>query len=323
MEKDIASAKTKDANAVEQKHENFGKILASLRKQHRDRWYKEWNTERLANESKSDQQTGCLTKQIIANIEAGRRSNLDSDTLARLANGLSLTPLERKDFFYMAIGAEADAGAKNYYSDKDARDVFNTVASMFTPCYVIDQYCDFVACNAAFLKLFGFQLEGIEESKSKPAGLNLLYHILAPESTYRMSLSDTEWKNSALNNIYFFRRITLKYRHTDYFQYLLDALLELDEFKNRWFDSFSAKTQEKSRQHIALTDNNYSLYQVMGHSFIGTVTSIMTKDGELHLVVYTPNSLETATMFSELINHSAREVYFIAPWPEKRVYWKE
>ena len=298
---------------------NFGDILASLRKQHHDKYHKEWNTEKLSQASAVDGK-GSIPAQVIANIECGRRANIDSDTLLQLAAALSLTPLERKDFFFMAVGVGNEIGAAEYYSDKDSKDVFETLSGICAPAYIMDQYCDFVAFNSAVLNLFGADPAYMDSLRLQPAGLNMLRYIFT-DKNFKDSVDPDHWKKVALNNVFFLRRITLKYRHTDYFQQLLDALLEIDDFGKMWFDSFNPRILQESRQNIALTDNNYSVYKLSGQSFIGTDTPVMTSQGELHLVAYIPQCIETADVFMQIVRSSERKIHFAASWPEKEVYW--
>ena len=75
----------------------FGKIVAALRKERFDPIQgRTWTQKHLA-------QTAGLSERLIANIERGDKVNLEGDILAGLANAFSLTTLERREFFALAI----------------------------------------------------------------------------------------------------------------------------------------------------------------------------------------------------------------------------
>lgn len=315
---------------------NFGKILSSLRKQHRDHQLHDWDTKRLGKEAKINGQ-GELTAQVVANIESGRRAKLDADTLLRLANSLRLSPMERKEFFYAAVGLDAESAAENdphnnHYFPKDIPSIFESVLQIQTPAYILDQYCDIVAGNSAFMDLFNFTSESIGFFHDQPAGLNLISYIFSEE--FIKAIGDN-WSKIALNNVLFFRRITMRHRHTSYFEDILNALLGKDKkrgdivkidrkaFKTMWFESFDDEILEEIRGNSIYTDNNYSSYAMSGLSFLGVVTSMMTNFGELYPVIYIPQTPGTMEYFtSSILKQEIKILYPIAPWPKKEVYWR-
>lgn len=319
------------------KGKKFGKIVASLRKQHRDYQLHEWSAKVLGEEAKTSKKTAGLSAQVISNIETGRRIKLDDNTLLRLAYGLRLSPLERKEFFYAAIGLDAESVVnnhpdQNHYFPKDIPSIFDPLLKIQTPAYIMDQYCDLVAANSAFTELFKFTSEFIEIFRSQPAGLNLITYVFSEE--FKNAIG-RDWRKVALNNVLYFRRTTLRYRHLPYFEEVLNALLGKDKnredivnidrktFKSMWFESFDNETLEEMRGDSIYTDNNYSAYAMSGLDFLGIVTSMMTNFGELYPVIYVPQTVTTAGYFTSLLkNQEVQVLYPLAPWPQKEVYWR-
>ena len=71
----------------------FGKLLAVLRKQHRD------THDHLYTQAKLAEVTG-LSETVISNLERGTKENL------KLANTLHLTTQERKEFILVASNVD-------------------------------------------------------------------------------------------------------------------------------------------------------------------------------------------------------------------------
>ena len=83
----------------------FGRLIASLRREHEDENDRPWNQERLAREANAVVGAEVLSKYIVSNIERGNRI-LDEETLLALAAALRLTSGERKEFFLAASGVD-------------------------------------------------------------------------------------------------------------------------------------------------------------------------------------------------------------------------
>ena len=90
---------------------DFGKLVASLRKEHEDEDGRPWSRQSLAQEANAAAGAELFSKDIISRIERGERI-LDQETLLALAAALQLTSGERKEFFLAASGVDNDRIAR-------------------------------------------------------------------------------------------------------------------------------------------------------------------------------------------------------------------
>jgi transcriptional regulator with XRE-family HTH domain len=69
---------------------DFGRLIASLRKEHEDEEGNPWSQDYLAQEANGAAGADLFSEDIIGRIERGKRS-LDNETLLALAAALHLT----------------------------------------------------------------------------------------------------------------------------------------------------------------------------------------------------------------------------------------
>lgn len=74
----------------------FGKLVRSLRKEHRDADGTQWTQQFLAEKAGVD-------KRALERIEQGLLRKIDPDIVLRLADALELTSVERQEFFFAAM----------------------------------------------------------------------------------------------------------------------------------------------------------------------------------------------------------------------------
>lgn len=284
---------------------DFGLLVKALRKNSYDTLGKRWSRESLSRAVH-------LTEDQLGRLERGDRKYIDNQTLTLLADSFNLTSLERKEFFYAALGFKDRELFNQEEPEEQIKRVITAMENLQVPAYLTDVYSDIVAANKAVLYLYQVTPDLIDYTRQLPAGLNLLNFIYSPKLGFKEIIGST-WHKTAVMALLEFRRSSLRYRHTDYFNYLLKNLLREKQFDIDWYSS------HRCLDFHDLTYENF-MYK---HPFFGqlaytaTETTIHTRIGDLYLIIYNPASPTTCSVFEELIKFNSNEVHYLASWPEK------
>lgn len=141
--------------------ENFGALIAALRKEHTDEHLRPWNQQRLAAEANKSAGTEAFSPYIIGNIERGARA-LDQTSLVALATALRLTSGERKEFFLAASGVESWNIARPENSPEDVlNELLVRMGRTYLPAHINDSYGDVLAVNTAAHELVSLTDAGL------------------------------------------------------------------------------------------------------------------------------------------------------------------
>lgn len=186
-------------------YKSFGRVAAVLRAERRDEDGLPWTQERLG------EATG-LGVHIIQKIEQGKRAP-DPDLVARLGVALQLTLWERRELAVLALGdpptrppAEPGAG------ERERRRQLDLLASLSLPAFLYDDFGDLVAANTRATWLVGLSRETLEADASwRHARFHTMRVVCDPVLGYASRLG-AGWKQTALRQILFFRRVSLKRR---------------------------------------------------------------------------------------------------------------
>ncbi len=284
---------------------DFGLLVKALRKDSFDPSGKRWNRENLSKAVH-------LTEAQLGRLERGDRKCLDNHTLMLLADSFNLTSLERKEFFYAALGVKDEELFKQEEPKTQLKDMIAAMENLQVPAFIIDVYADIIAFNKAILHLYQVTPELIDYLQQSPAGLNLLHFIYSSKLGFKEVIGSC-WRKTAMMALLEFRRSSLRYRHTDYFNYLLKTLLKEKQFDIDWYSS------HRYLDYIDLTYEHF----MYNHSFLGpltytaTETIVNTNRGDLYLILYNPSNSATASVFEELLKDNGSTVYNLAGWPEK------
>ena len=292
---------------------DFGKLVASLRKEHENEDGTSWTQEKLAQETNLAAGMPIFSRDIICSIELGKRS-LEGRMLVALATALQLTSDERKEFFLASSGIDTSQIACR---ENDPRKVYSqvieSIKELCVPALVLDSYCNILAVNDILLKLADFpQPIIIQGAKYDPAhSPNLLRFIFSEDvSKYLLKLMGEEFQNCACAAINAFRTFSLAYRSTQYFQDLLQELRKSRLFKQYWSEIYFR--EKACRFNNINIDINASK---AGHlSLFVTFQTMFTTDSELHLFVLTPRDRDTANAFAQALEHSTT-VFHLTSWP--------
>ncbi len=284
---------------------DFGQLVKTLRMSSVDQNGNSWTRESLSKAIH-------LTTNQLGRLERGDRKYLDNQTLQLLADALQLTNLEKKEFLAAAIGLSD----KKLYGDQSSPERLDCLVALMEqlqiPAYVTDVYGDIIVFNSMIMNLFQITPELIDYTIKEPAGLNMLYFVYSQELGYR-EIMGSGWRDSADTAMTFFRRTTLRYRHTDYFQFILRELLKEKQFYIDWHSS------QKFKNNMDSTYERFD-YKHPGYGplkYYATETVVHTGDGELYLILYNPADSATVQTFSRIKNKYGNRIVRLAPWPDK------
>lgn len=267
---------------------------------------KPWNREALG-------QAVHLTEDQLGRLERGDRKYIDKQTLTLLVDSFNLTSQERKEFYYAAVGLQDKEIFNQEEPETQLKNLMESLEKLHLPALIVDVYLDIVATNKAMLDLYQITPDLIEAHREKAAGFNQLYTLYSSRLNLK-KLIGPAWKEASLISILEFRRSSLRYRHTNYFKYLLNKLLKIKDFKRDW---------QASHRYKDYCDTAYANFTYK-HCFFGlldytvTITKINTMAGELNLILHNPTDPGTLSAFEELANYGGTNVLKLAPWPEKQ-----
>lgn len=285
---------------------DFGKLVASLRKEHENESGDSWTQEKLAQETNLAAGAPIFSRDIICSIELGKR-NLEGRMLVALATALQLTSHERKEFFLAASGVDTSEIA---WQENDPKELYSQVMksaeSLCVPALVLDSYCNILAVNDTLLVLLALadfpQSLMIQGAKNDPpSSPNLLRFIFSEDgSKHLFKVMGEDFSNCAYAAINAFRTFSLAYRSTQYFHDLLHELRKSRLFKRYWSEIYF-REKAYGLNNINIDINSSSV----GHlSVFISFQTLFTKNGELHVFVLNPRNKETANAFTQALEHS-------------------
>ncbi len=283
----------------------FGLLVKTLRNSSFDEYGNRWTRENLSRAVH-------LSADQLGRLERGERKYLDNQTLQLLADCFNLTNLERKEFYLAAVGLSDNELYARLEPDIQLNKLISTLESLNIPGFIIDVYADIIAANKAVINLMCLTPDIINYARTIPAGFNLINYIYSSSFGCK-EIFGPLWREMATIEVLLFRRSSLRYRHTEYFSYLLKALLKEKEFDIDWYSS------HRNTDHYDLTYERF----VYDHprygplNYTATETVVNSKKGDLYLVLYNPADSETETVFSGLRGTGDNTVQKLAGWPEK------
>jgi hypothetical protein len=307
-----------NTSRIQMNQVDFGKLIASLRKENEGEDGAPWTQEQLSQEANLAAGSSIFSEDIISSAERGRRK-LERQTLMALATALQLTSDERKEFFLAASGINTSEIARQENDPEEVySQVLESIKELYIPAVVINSYCDVLAVNHILLELLEFpSAYGITPGVryDQPHGYNLLRFIFSEDgSNHFLKLMGKDFPDFAYTAVSMFRTFSLAYRSTDYFQDLLSELRKSRLFKRYWSDIY---LREKDRQfNTAKIRANSPRWGAL--SMIITTRTALTTAGEVHLAVFVPTDINTANITAEISNQGSTSTIFnLTPWPNE------
>lgn len=284
---------------------NFGQLITALRNEQFDPILgRAWTQKMLA------EQTG-LTERIIGDIERGQRVNLDAATLLALAKAFRLSTLERREFFAAVTEIEdVDTSANKRPAQEILEELLETLATIHMPAFIHDPFFDLIAMNSLYRTFHQLPQSTFRNGTAISLEHNYLGLAFGEKAFLKRSLPQL-WRQYVLRNILQFRYMTLRYRHTTYFQALFRALYKELVFREIW------------AQCLYLADDVYSQIKINDYyhnyhgriSYAMTLTSTLTPYGYLYLSVLVPRDQYTDDVFAYLRRENKLHIDKINPWP--------
>jgi transcriptional regulator with XRE-family HTH domain len=284
---------------------DFGLLIKTLRCSGTDNSGNRWTRESLCNEVN-------LSPDQLGRIERGERKYLDNQTLHLLASAFKLTNLERKEFLYASIGIPDSLIDSMLEPLTQLNNMITLIESLRVPTFVIDVYSDLVISNQAALYISQLTPETLKHAKTVPAGLNHLFLFYSPDYGYREMLGK-QWQNIAMQELLLFRHSSLRYRHTEYFNYLLQEFLKDKTFDINWYSSHKSELYND----MAYASLKYEHPAFGPVNYIATETAVHTKKGDLRLIIFNPVDSFTTALFADLTSHGNNRAVKLNSWPEK------
>lgn len=288
------------------KQKDFGALLKALRRSGTDPSGKSWTRDSLGRALK-------LSSDQVGRLERGERKFLDLETMSLLADCFNLTGLEKKEFFYAATGI---TDAELFSSEEPTTQLENLlgiVENLRLPVMILDVYADIVAINGMMADLYMFTPELTGQLREEAGGFNLLYILYANKDHLEGILGQNLWREVTNIEVLLFRRSTLRYRNSAYYNKIFNELLKFKQFDIDWY------TNHKLLRRYDLT---YEAFQY-NHSVFGPLhyialeTKVHTSAGELLFLQYSPADEVTAKTFSSLAEANGNRYLKVAPWPTK------
>ena len=300
---------------------DFGKLIASLRKEHDDESGVPWTQATLAHEANSSAGAEIFSEHIIGSIERGNR-NLDEQALMALATALQLTSGERKEFFLAASGVENTNLARQ---DNDPEEVLSQLMSRMeyirVPSFIVDPYFDTVAVSPAIMEFWDLESAGLgfgsQEGKFFPYNMvrYIFYDSERSDSHFGKLMTD-DWSRVLYEIVRMFRVVSLRYRSCEYFQSLLRELNRSRRFRRYWQNVyFEEKDHYVDSLRISFNSQRWG-------SLLWFQLSLpaLTSAGDLLLCMYLPASHNTARVFDQVVELCGTVTPVRLPcWPEKKL----
>ena len=278
---------------------DFGRLIASLRKEHEDEDGYPWSQAVLAQQFNLVLGAEVFNEHIVGKIERGQRG-LDREELVALATALQLTSGERKEFFLAASGIDNESIARQ---DNDPGEVLMQLVDRMKhvrlPAHIMNCYCDIVALNLSMVELLDLQRFGHRPDRleATPFPFNKVLYAFSDEAEEHLGrLMGEQWSGHLYESMILFRTASLRYRSTEYFQSLLKELKKSLRFRHHWRDVYF-----EEKDHFVETRQMYFDSPKWGPvSYFPAYLTAVTSAGELHLCVYAPTTSETAEVFMEI-----------------------
>jgi hypothetical protein len=126
-------------------------------------------------------------------------------------------------------------------------------------------------------------------------------------------MTQNQWNNFAVGNVIYFRRVTLRYRMTDYFLSLFAQLRRNRDFRWFWEQVF----YEEKRFFVGGESFKMGLPGANRFNYLTAPLVTLTPYGNLEIVTHVPRDAETSAAFHQMGLESPSKVYRLSSWPEK------
>ncbi len=262
---------------------------------------------------------------VISQIERGAKRFFESELLVKLANALHLTTIERREFFLAASGVSQRYLIRQPSAAlaTDTVDIVKVLGKMTklierlsVPAFIMDVYSDVLAVNNMAFAFFQTPLEMVQKAASTPGGFTTIRVMFGKELSVKSKITEN-WDHYALGSMRFVRENSLRYRARPYFQYLMKAFRDPNEYPlfDRYWKMVSSTEQDREANTDVFSYTHVDFGQI---TYATATTTSITPHGELFLNQYLPLDERTRGVFADLEKNAGLGVIApLAPWPKK------
>jgi transcriptional regulator with XRE-family HTH domain len=264
---------------------------------------------------------------VVSQIERGVKKNFEPELLFQLANALHLTTIERREFFLASSGISesqvirqpsAALATDTLNADKVLGKMVKIIEKLRLPAFIMDVYSDVLAINNIAAGFFQVTPEILEIAPHVPGGYSTVRMMFGKDLTIRSKIIEN-WDQYAVGSMRFVRENSLRYRPKPYFQYLMKAFRDRNEFPlfERYWRMVSSFEQDREANVDVFT---YTHADFGALNYATSTTVSITPHGELFLNQYLPLDDHTRTLFDTLAQNTGEGVITpLAPWPMKKM----
>ncbi|MCB9144982.1 MAG: hypothetical protein H6635_06395 [Anaerolineales bacterium] len=262
---------------------------------------------------------------VISQIERGVKKYFEPELLIKLANSLHLTTIERREFFLAASGVKQQYIIRQPSAAlaTDTVDIVKVLGKMTSiieklnvPAFIMDVYSDVLVLNNMAFAFFQPTPEMMLSAHNTPGGFTTVRVMFGKELAVRSKITEN-WEQYAVGSMRFVRENSLRYRAKPYFQYLMKAFRDQNEYP--LFDRYWKMVSSTEQDREANSDTFSYTHADFGPIIYATATTTsITPHGELFLNQYLPLDEHTRAVFAELEKKAGLGVLPpLAPWPKK------
>jgi transcriptional regulator with XRE-family HTH domain len=264
---------------------------------------------------------------VISQIERGVKKYFDPEILFRLANALHLTTIERREFFLASSGLNekqiirqptAALATDTIDASKVLGKMIRIIEKLRMPAFIMDVYSEVIAINHIAVAFFQVTPAVLDIASTVPGGYSTVRMMFGKELTIRSKITEN-WDQYAVGSMRFVRENSLRYRPKPYFQYLMHAFRDRNEYPlfERYWKMVSSFEQDRE----ANVDVFSYTHADFGHVNYATATTIsITPYGELFLNQYMPLDDHTRSLFESFATSYGEGVIDkLASWPIKTI----
>lgn len=298
----------------------FGLLLKALREQYG------WRHADVAREADIHFKNRKGIEADFANsrlnaLENGKKINLNIDEIHALADAFLLTPLEKKEFFLLAMRSNSHTLLGDERNHIEVfNDLQNLLAEIRQPAYVCDAYGDVVLGNLLVAEFLGISMDYINKGRDNPEYYNMLYVIASKESGYSKLFDAHTWQLTLARNIQFIKRISLQHRHKDSFQECLSRLFKTTPLiETYWKKSPNPDVQYSNVERYRHLNSHYGTLE-----YVATVSPKVTQCGELYLTIYSATNDNAQALITDTYNQLKSQIsdmcIYGADWPKPDMF---
>jgi transcriptional regulator with XRE-family HTH domain len=290
------------------KRKEFGRLLSTLRKSKRDEFHHPITQRQLA-------ELAGISEQVLGNIERGGKVALEPGLLLALSHAIGLSTREQREFLLAAIGVdENEHSASLPQAEVVFNELFNSLAQIALPAFLVDSYDDIVAANNLILGLFKFSEDLITIAPTIPGGYNVIRFVFSNQSLFN-SLLGKQPEQYLMQSIRFFQAISLPNRADPYYQYLLKSF-QTDRKMALFNQYFQRDLLDGTQDDYYFEGERFRIT----HAELGELdfyspplSPVSTSKGNLYLVAYLPASPATTQACALLASQSPPGARRLAP----------